>query len=255
MKGKSLIRYLLIMSEKNLLVGYPRSGNNWVRYIIEAISPYQTGVDEQISKTMPTLRMGQGNDTGARRNPFWLSCNHLPQKAYNSSPWFLHTHLSGKTGDIPAVALLHQGKVKMVAVIRDPVECLIRDSTHSIDTIPAVRGNHVHHLFELLAKINLYSGPKIILYYEDLIDKNKIKDSISNLATFLEVPQTCVDDFISDYDLHVKSSKALYGHQFSDGSRDFHKKKHRNVASTVKNYVIQKKKMLQDLSIIERYGY
>ena len=163
------------MSEMNLLVGPPRCGNNWLRYIIESISIYQTGVVDQISKNVPTQKISQLNNArqniAARRNPYWISQDTIPQKDYLKSPWFLHTHLSAKPSDIKPRRMWKKGECKFIGVLRNPVEAIARDHKHSKSGIStAIQAGIVNSYFLTLESIAEYKGPKIILYYEDLID-------------------------------------------------------------------------------------
>ena len=250
---------------KNLLLGFPRSGSNWLRYIIEAVTNYQTGTRSQIKdlkqgnvkKVFNIFSKDREERIFARRDPFWLNVKEVPNKDYFTSPWFIHTHMHPyKQDDSENWKLLRSNSCLLIGVIRDPVECISRELFEDNEIQKFNEVSIIKDYFRILKLFEDYSGPKLILHYEDLINKNEIKNVLFKISNFVDVNHICKENFLKNIDTHISISKKIYEDAKSDGSNKFYYNKNKNISKINKNIL---KKYISDnkinTSLIKRYGF
>jgi len=164
-----------------LLASYSRSGTNWVRYIIEVISD---------RPTPGQLRVHRGG-------------NFYIDRAHRAFPVM---------AQYPSVVLL----------LRDYRECLLRhhlELWHTQPDVSAFLGNESidqppEWYIRNIAAFDAYSGPKMLLCYEDLLSDPHTR--ITALIAFLGLDRSRGTGFLHDYDHHFRTSVAAYtrfGHQ------------------------------------------
>lgn len=169
-----------------VLFSYERSGNTWLRYIIEVF----TG--------RPSLG--------------------VPDSEVADLP--IHARMEGLAVDPDAVpsavkrhALRHmeEGDEQrpLVVVVRNYKECIVRHRYHLEERKrPFALETESRFYVAPLAYFDHHVCPKLLLYYEDLIEKPVL--AITSLARFLEIPeQTCID-FLDRYQEHRTRSIRSY---------------------------------------------
>lgn len=204
--------------ENNALLCYPRSGSNWVRYLIEYLSDYET-------VSLPI-------DTTARK-PWHLLTDTLRSDNKSENKRFYHTH--GWTDNIFAENRnILTPNYKMIYVMRNPKESLVRHIVMDKPTVSDKDMNTIledfrRHYLPYLIFFDEYKGEKLLLRYEELIDVDYLIGILYELSTFLGNPirPLGIDYFLEHYDLHVATSRGMYhGKKVTDGkTKIFHSAK------------------------------
>lgn len=142
-----------------ILLSYPRSGNHFVRFIIEYISNRPTaGCYASPTDTFICVKQ-------------FKNINLLKHVDCKSPPITVKWHV------VPP-----HGGTGLILIVRNFIECI---SSHKNYNIP-LRGNgSVEDYMKLLSYYNNYTGLKLIIYYEDLI--NNPKTIAQDLYTFLKL--------------------------------------------------------------------
>ena len=201
------------------IIGFPRSGNNWLRYIVEYFTKYET-ICEPRNTPM--------------RNPLHLLCSNINSinKTGDGSLWNTHGH------EHAVNKLLKRVQGKHILILRNYKECIPRHNNVTsklTDLNLIVNGIEAqHHSFSLTYYLSLlndyhnYKGEKLLLYYEDLINKETIKESLIKLINFLDGDVTLIDTFLNTYEERSNECKILYkplgGSKSPAGQSIFHSK-------------------------------
>lgn len=196
------------MPNRTYLVSYPRSGANWLRYCVEVISkkithgvkPLQllTPLDASVEEACRSML---GESLGVEIDP------HSPVPV----PIMQHSHRwESSTPD-----------TKIVTIVRNFKECILRDYRGTMGDDPLVKEIAVQNSLEILCNIDgiydyahllgrfvEHSGPKHLVYYEDL--KSNPAETLANLCLFLDVDPTLVDRFIDKFSEHNDRSVRIY---------------------------------------------
>jgi acetyltransferase-like isoleucine patch superfamily enzyme len=218
---------------KGSIIGYPRSGNNWLRYLVEYFTKYET-VCEPANTPM--------------RKPLHLLCPSIDSvnkdTKDNDALWNTHGHEPGVN------KMLKKAQGKQILILRNYKECIPRHinvaypfeiydnnfkdtgKLTNLDLIfnEANDGNSLDliHYLSLLNDYYNYEGEKLLLYYEDLINKETIKESLIKLINFLDGDITLIDAFLDTYEERSNECKVLYkplgGSQSPAGQSIFHSK-------------------------------
>ena len=161
----------------NYLVSYPRSGNTWVRFILEWVSG----------------RPSKG-----------LSSNDKPMYQRINGPL---THVNGETIIQKAhwVKNIKNKKGKLILIIRNPLEVILRH-TKKLDDKDIDWYMSLIKIYEEWDHKN-----KIILYYEDLI--NEPKTEIKKILKFMDLDLNKLDDFMGSYDEFFDLSVNYYNNK------------------------------------------
>jgi len=161
----------------NYLVSYPRSGNTWVRFILEWVSG----------------RPSKG-----------LSSIDKPMHQRISGPL---THVNGETIIQKAhwVKNIKNKKGKLILIIRNPLEVILRH-TKKLDNKDIDWYMSLIKIYEEWDHKN-----KIILYYEDLI--NEPKTEIKKIIKFMDLDLNKLDDFMGSYDEFFDLSVNYYNNK------------------------------------------
>jgi len=183
---------------EGFIFSYPRSGNTWVRYIVEYFTEIQTrGIGDQILDK-PLCDSGtidleyEYNKVILKRHPFSNSKEHFQDIIGNEDKWAIFILRNYKDA-ICRHCLVDFGKEdifdNMISSIPDYMQCL-----------------------DLYKK---WQGPKLLIYYEDLIIKPA--KTIHEIVSFL-MPQNEETDekfgrFLNHHEKHRKASVAFYHKQ------------------------------------------
>ncbi|MEM9540264.1 MAG: hypothetical protein AAGA60_12285 [Cyanobacteria bacterium P01_E01_bin.42] len=184
-----------INPKKGIIVSYPRSGLNWVRYCIEYFSGLRTPGPKKIHEKgkLALYRTHDVKRFGPKGSCF---CAFYDPK--------------GKP--------LHN---KVLLLLRDYHEAYLRQSNHKTRPMPTAeeirQGKRVfkfRNYFENLRAYDKFSGKKTIVYYRDLIE------DFSEITKILDFFGFTYD--LTDFDLeyHRQKSIQIYDNQHKSYSKD-----------------------------------
>lgn len=170
----TILRFLGL--SKPLLISYPRSARNWVKYCIQFLSK----------------RPGSYHTASLFRPNFV----------------FDQTHRAGLTGPL-------SGYRKCIIIIRNYKECLIRhnpdvfQNSASVQQFLTSNGRQPPSWYILnIQDFDRFSGEKLLIYYEDLIKDTGAE--ILKLLRFLEIPETHYADFVENLEFHRQAAVKNY---------------------------------------------
>jgi hypothetical protein len=161
--------------ELPVLVSYPRSGTNWMRFIIESLSG---------KPTPGRPRLHKGKDYAIDRA-------HCAQKNGNK-----YKKMILVLRDYRECLIRHNRELWKEY---NNVSKFLNETT--IASMPC-------WYIENIKTYDQFDGIKLLLYYEDLI--NEPESSILNLAELIGVESRLAEKFIKNIDVHRKSSVVLY---------------------------------------------
>ena len=178
---------------KKYLLSYPRSGSNWLCYIIEYL------FDASV--------VGNTDDYKIAIEDIRDKKEKLIEKAHGQHKEWWRT-------------IKHQDDV-LIMIIRDFKECIVR---HNDTTEIEILKFDLHNICPLvcgieksdyLANLNLYDkweGKKYLIYYENLIINPQ--DVIMKFSEFMKIidinPNNDANEFINDLQYHKEKSLDLY---------------------------------------------
>ncbi|MDP2685272.1 MAG: hypothetical protein Q8P20_09645 [bacterium] len=183
------------MSDKfNVLLSFPRSGNTWLRYIMEFISKRPTcqapahrcveGFAEKLGVVSSDLNLGVDITKKViliKRHSF----------EYKWDDWT-------------------KANCRLVLLVRSYKEAILRHafaSKKSQDDAEIDKG--IRTYMDCLSSYDAFNGQKICIYYEDLIINPK--KNIGGLVDFLGVPKNeYYDIFFKDYEKHKEACLRYY---------------------------------------------
>ena len=174
---------------KIILLSYPRSGNTWVRYILEFLSKRPTqGYDHKTDVPLGA-RTNIGVDLKA------------PPIAVKS-----HRELGGKDD-------------KLLVIVRDYREAITRHAKAGEHKTPEKMKKHFiqetggkeHKGVDYITVIQTYEefeGDKLLVYYEDLI--NKPTEQVERIIEFAGIDKRFLTEFLHNYEKHKAASLGAY---------------------------------------------
>jgi hypothetical protein len=164
------------------LLSYPRSGNTWVRFLIEWFSGKPTS-----GITGPDARYA--DRSMYLRENFKEALNHV------SGEFIIEkAHTNNQVKD--------EGG-KLLLLIRNPKEAIIRHEN-------SLRGPAINGYMSLLETYhNWDEDRRKIIYYEDLITNPK--ETINEMLIFLGISTEKLPSFMENYDHHFNLSVKSYG--------------------------------------------
>lgn len=179
----------------NFLLSYPRSGNTWVRYIVEYLSKRPTIYRKENI---------QDNPIGSRIN---LGVDLDKEPILYKRHWLEPQDFKNQNVD------------KLILIIRDYKEAIPRHHKEApgIDFptlkerfIGEMRGlpNEKCDYIKAIQHFDTWPGPKLLLYYEDLISASELL--VLEIAHLLELDQSRVTEFIKDINHHKQNSVQCY---------------------------------------------
>lgn len=213
-----------------IIASYPRSGNHWVRYIIEWFSKRPTlGEGDMIWSHSYDLPIHKGldiTDTGSIEINF-------------SAPIAIKRH---------TIRYSDNRNLGLILIARNFNECIIREIRDpNTGLIPWDRVDaEISKYVKLFYDFELWNGKKIVIYYEDLL-KN-YKNSICTLLRFARLfNNEKFADFIHNYDYHKNASISYYdkkgGSQTKGDKINYHRK-----------FIPLEKKLLIQNTLIEEHN-
>lgn len=183
---------------KPLLVSYPRSGTNWIRYVIEFL----------------TNRPTPGESRLVRGHKIYY-------RIFNGSFAIDRAHNS---------ELIMEKYPKVLLILRNYKECLIRQFKNKWDKYPNIQtfleDESLHTpcnwYIKNIEAFNNYKGNKKLLYYEDMIE-NPIQ-FLDSLVEFLDLPTKNLANLKENLNAHQIKSVSLYTKggktSFSNGKKE-----------------------------------
>ena len=186
--------YQGIDSRKGIVVSFPRSGLNWLRYCLEHLTGLRTAGRTKIHDwgDLVVYRTHNVRDFGGHD-----SC-HCP--FYDSDGKPIHN--------------------KVILLIRDYRETFIRMTKSQQGTVPSpeeIRSGQVFHFrdyFENLKAFDEFMGDKLLVYYGDLIS------DFSEVKRVLDFLDLSYDLSTFDIDYHQQQSLELYDIQHKSYTKD-----------------------------------
>lgn len=181
--------------EKNTyLLSYPRSGNTWMRYIIEFLSK------------RPTQGYGDSSDKpiGERLN---IGVN-IKAKPIAIKAHILYDAYEKKTG-------------KLILIVRDYKEAITRHAQYggiikSADVkryfdncTKGYQPDNVDYM-EPLLRYDKLQIPKVLVYYEDLLNKDSCVSACKSLINLLEIDDKYLSSFAENFEKHKKQSVSAH---------------------------------------------
>ncbi|GEM_PF-2507570 len=191
-KLKGLLNEWVYEHTETFLISYPRSGNHWVRFIVEWFSG------------RPTLGVkGNLRDAPIHKNQFSSTKNPLSHVAAFKMPILRKGHYCEYFDS----QVKRRGQaVRLILILRDPFECITRHKGK-------VLKQDLNHYMLLVQKFHDYGGKKHLVYYEDLLATPQ--DEIERLLKFLGISLRRVGLFMRQYDSLVQLSRTARGREWS----------------------------------------
>lgn len=165
-----------------LIASYPRSANHWVRYIIEYISE------------RPTL--------GADISDLPL-CQKISTLKTKDKPIAIKTHYM-------KIEKFHAKRMAgIICIVRNYKEALLRHNKN-INKKNFNYKNETSNYMKVIKTYHKWDGPKMMLYYEDLISEHPI-ESIRAISDFIKnTNPKKLKKIIKNIDEHKKISISYY---------------------------------------------
>lgn len=164
------------------LISFPRSGNSWLRYCIEHVLKIPT-ID--INPDFKNKSISECYDCGKK--------------------------IQGKYKITKSHKFVATENDKVIFILRDFKDCI---ESHKQRSASGTVDKFLNEYFSLLKQYDDFCGDKTIIYYEDIIDKNKLPNIMESLSQFLE--SDCeIDDFVKNYEKHKQESKNGYQTKFA----------------------------------------
>jgi hypothetical protein len=200
---KHFIDLMIEASEpQQFLLSFPRSGNTWMRYMIEFLTRRPTAYRPNQNKM--NLPIGS-------LEKFKID--------YSKSPvWKAHSPNDLRLNKIPDTS-----KDLLIFVVRNPKECMTRHFGRSPNRNDLINGEY---FINLRAYDEWNPDKRLLVRYEDLVVKPQ--EVARQLLTFLGDPDTYFNEFFDNYEFHKSRALSIYS---QEGSRSkgsdvlFHSKK------------------------------
>lgn len=181
---------------KNLLLSYPRSGNTWLRYCIEAITGKST--------------IGYTNEEAASFDKKRI-LSFLPE----TDPILVKRH-SPEDCD------------KLILLLRNYKEVIIRHHNEGVKPEGEEIFSHVPDYMNLIDFYDKFEKEKLIIYYIDFIEKPR--ETLVNILYFLKEEYSVekFENFFASFESHKSNCINIYaahGHSYTKGKETiFHSK-------------------------------
>ena len=175
------------------LFSFPRSGNHWLRYCLQCLTGRQT------YEHFPRENFAQ-----LHRWVAFINALGIPVDTQKEIIWKVHfPYYFGFTGGYNLC------KDRLIFILRDYKECLIRHHGHSVFEGEFLAKYEVFLYFQNLQFFhNWPQDKKIIVYYEDLVTNPQ--QTLKRILNFLEEDDALLGDFMSSYERHRAYSLLYY---------------------------------------------
>jgi hypothetical protein len=188
-----------VPSDKVILVSFPKSGSNWVRYCLEHFSGLRTPGSVRILLVPggPTVIdrkhfLRKGDRQIWRANT--LNSNQRPERPAAPTIWPL-ARLRRRRNALRLLRLQRERRVLLL--LRSPFALYARAAATAVDAMRGYLGN-----------IQVFDGcqrDKLLVYYEDLVGDFREMERVLN---FVGIPYNLADFDVAE---HQKRSLQLYG--------------------------------------------
>lgn len=210
----------------NLLLSYPRSGNTWFRYCVEAITKRKThGYLQEDSGHFDKNHLGSYTDLGVNEeDPDILIKRH-------------------------ALEDLNEPVEKLILLVRNYKEVVIRHRIESwksginLDLLKSscTTSESSKNYLTIIEYFDSFKGEKLIIYYEDLI--LDLRGTLEKASRFLKIGEENIESFIGNINFHKNKSLEIYGGSQTKGkSTSYH------------SNVLSKKEKIEWDNFIESYN-
>lgn len=197
-----------------ILLSYPRSGNHWIRYIIEWFS------------SRKTLGASEGQNSKDFGVPYDMSiCERTNVPHVNISKQAIAIKRHRLNDWDPRDS-------RLLFVIRNPFECVVRNleiSKSDFNIKNEKVQKNIDWYFDLIKEFENWKSEKYIIKYEDIIsDSNNFISTLKNMTEWMGIhEENKFNDFIKKTDFHRKNSlETVKARGGSDGEkRKFHSEK------------------------------
>lgn len=195
------------MNSYGAIIGYPRSGNNWLRFIIEYLTDHQTGFQPlNTEMRRPLHHISELIDSKNKRN--------------NEIIW--NTHFLPPQSNLNEIV---KNKGKIILILRNYKECIVRHIVHpkglgkdgfikneNFPNLINENENYLEliHYLKLIDFYDKYEGEKEVIYYEDLLNKDTIRKPLEKLISLLDGDKEKIEPFIKSFEFLVNESKNFY---------------------------------------------
>lgn len=176
-----------MLDSEIILLGYPKSGNNWVRYILEYL--YHTPTSGHYSDIKTIIK-----STRTLNSPLYLSLDNIKINENHKMIW--HTHI----GEL-SLPFFKNKNLPVILVLRDFKECIYRLN----DDINVQK--NLNDYYSMLPYVD--NKNSVTLYYENLIDNSLIINELNKLSNFLK-QKVCYDEFMNNIVEHRETMLEVY---------------------------------------------
>lgn len=224
----------------NILLSYPRSGNSWVRYIVEYISKKpttHTAVKCPLSsdKNRNTIGNLVDIDTNLHDDPILFKRHRADLKFDNWTP----------------------NNSSLILIIRSYKECLLRNLSIKNINDENRLGVAIERYLHCISFYDSFKGKKLLIYYEDLISCPKLE--IDKILSFLNIEKNkYYDDFFKNFSTHkARSIKDYAGGSQTYGDKrklQYHERRFGTKFSNKIEERIKKSKVLFDKYLRKKYS-
>jgi hypothetical protein len=176
---------------KILLLSYPRSGNTWCRYILEFLTGYPSiGRPELLN---PSDLHGTGT--------------FCPENFEGDI--IFKAHGQDSTSRAIVQKCLDNGYT-LLFLVRSPIEALTRHMGVLTPSDLKDFDDPREYYFTNIETFDSYTGPKKILYYEDMIQHPR--NFVNDVTAFLNVEDATskIEKFMNDFEVHRRSGRDFY---------------------------------------------
>lgn len=181
--------------QRDYLLSYPRSGNHWVRFIIEYI----------------TAKPTHGCIANEKDPPIHANCfpqDEKPLKHVDSSS----SYVIWKAHTLDEL----RGTARLVFIIRDFKECIPRHTSYDMDQFETCFKEYL----DLLQFYDSHQKPKLLIYYEELL-ASCVDTAIKLAALLPDVRRDLVAEFANNADRYKRINTLATGRRWAGCVSDF----------------------------------
>lgn len=181
----------------SILLSYPRCGNSWFRFCVEAISGRPTYPDSDYVMDL--------------RNNLNIKGTYVLRKEHG-------LYDKDNIDKVPVVQdnnIFH--KVKLIFLLRNYKECLIRQNK-DYNTVIIGKSKGPYNYMENIKEFDKWpDDKKLLIYYENLLTNPK--NELLKCVNFLDLNEEKLDDFMSKFDFYKQKSIEVYDLKYGSASK------------------------------------
>lgn len=227
-----------------VLLSYPRSGNSWLRFCIEAISQQPSYPDsDYIQHLRQYIKI-----TNQR---YVLRKEH---SLYDDSDGILYNDVDGYL-PIAKDKKIYR-KEKLILLLRNYKECLVRQVADISDLVPEERdyinSNHRFNYVENIIEYDAWpESIRLLIYYEDLIIHPQ--KTLKKCVDFLGLNDTSLNNFMQQYEFYWNKSIIAYDNYYGSATKGKHMISHSCTWSKEKSILWDNKIKANHNDLFEKY--